>query len=120
MKMSVVSVCSSVFSEDNPPIREEDALTKWVSDPANTAWMESKCVSTCCTCFVFLYILLIMFTVIHQPTKANSSCVNLLGNKLDSDQISATCQHIQRRDKSQVTLHTSLLHSTVWVFFSLK
>ncbi|XP_046874447.1 rho guanine nucleotide exchange factor 10 isoform X1 [Hypomesus transpacificus] len=31
----------SVFSEDNPPIREEDALTKWVSDPANTAWMEN-------------------------------------------------------------------------------
>ncbi|XP_078145671.1 rho guanine nucleotide exchange factor 10 isoform X1 [Centroberyx gerrardi] len=31
----------SVFSEDYPPIREEDALTKWVSDPANTAWMEN-------------------------------------------------------------------------------
>uniref|UniRef100_A0A8C8LPT3 Rho guanine nucleotide exchange factor 10 n=1 Tax=Oncorhynchus tshawytscha TaxID=74940 RepID=A0A8C8LPT3_ONCTS len=25
-----------------PAIREEDALSKWVSDPANTAWMESK------------------------------------------------------------------------------
>lgn len=34
--------CSSVFSEDYPPIREEDALAKWASDPANTAWMESK------------------------------------------------------------------------------
>uniref|UniRef100_A0A672P4K1 Rho guanine nucleotide exchange factor 10 n=1 Tax=Sinocyclocheilus grahami TaxID=75366 RepID=A0A672P4K1_SINGR len=32
----------SVFSEECPVIREEDALTKWVSDPANTAWMESK------------------------------------------------------------------------------
>ncbi|XP_056445826.1 rho guanine nucleotide exchange factor 10 isoform X1 [Gadus chalcogrammus] len=32
----------SVFSEDPPPpIIEEDALTKWVSDPANTAWMEN-------------------------------------------------------------------------------
>uniref|UniRef100_A0A8C8FCZ8 Rho guanine nucleotide exchange factor 10 n=1 Tax=Oncorhynchus tshawytscha TaxID=74940 RepID=A0A8C8FCZ8_ONCTS len=31
-----------VFSEEYPAIREEDALSKWVSDPANTAWMESK------------------------------------------------------------------------------
>ncbi|XP_075883593.1 rho guanine nucleotide exchange factor 10 isoform X2 [Nelusetta ayraudi] len=31
----------SVFSEEHPPIREEDALAKWVSDPANTAWMEN-------------------------------------------------------------------------------
>ncbi|XP_068607758.1 rho guanine nucleotide exchange factor 10 [Brachionichthys hirsutus] len=31
----------SVFSEDYPPIREEDALAKWASDPANTAWMEN-------------------------------------------------------------------------------
>ncbi|XP_067224055.1 rho guanine nucleotide exchange factor 10 isoform X3 [Chanodichthys erythropterus] len=31
----------SVFSEECPVIREEDALTKWVSDPANTAWMDS-------------------------------------------------------------------------------
>ncbi|KAL2099214.1 hypothetical protein ACEWY4_005694 [Coilia grayii] len=31
----------SVFTEEYPVIREEDALTKWVSDPANTAWMES-------------------------------------------------------------------------------
>uniref|UniRef100_A0A8C2JW43 Rho guanine nucleotide exchange factor 10 n=1 Tax=Cyprinus carpio TaxID=7962 RepID=A0A8C2JW43_CYPCA len=31
---------SSVFSEVCPVIREEDALAKWVSDPANTAWME--------------------------------------------------------------------------------
>uniref|UniRef100_A0AAR2J368 Rho guanine nucleotide exchange factor 10 n=1 Tax=Pygocentrus nattereri TaxID=42514 RepID=A0AAR2J368_PYGNA len=30
-----------VFSEEYPVIREEDALTKWVSDPANTAWMEN-------------------------------------------------------------------------------
>ncbi|XP_062862947.1 rho guanine nucleotide exchange factor 10 isoform X2 [Trichomycterus rosablanca] len=30
-----------VFSEEHPPIREEDALAKWVADPANTAWMES-------------------------------------------------------------------------------
>ncbi|ROJ78857.1 Rho guanine nucleotide exchange factor 10 [Anabarilius grahami] len=30
----------SVFSEECPVIREEDALTKWVSDPANTAWMD--------------------------------------------------------------------------------
>lgn len=36
-------MCSlSVFSEEYPPIREEDALAKWASDPANTAWMESK------------------------------------------------------------------------------
>lgn len=32
----------SVFSEDYPAIAEEDALAKWASDPANTAWMESK------------------------------------------------------------------------------
>ncbi|XP_049319516.1 rho guanine nucleotide exchange factor 10 isoform X2 [Astyanax mexicanus] len=31
----------SAFSEEYPVIREEDALTKWVSDPANTAWMEN-------------------------------------------------------------------------------
>uniref|UniRef100_A0A3Q2P7T8 Rho guanine nucleotide exchange factor 10 n=1 Tax=Fundulus heteroclitus TaxID=8078 RepID=A0A3Q2P7T8_FUNHE len=31
---------SSVFSEEYPPIAEEDALAKWASDPANTAWME--------------------------------------------------------------------------------
>uniref|UniRef100_A0A1A8FY56 Rho guanine nucleotide exchange factor 10 n=2 Tax=Nothobranchius korthausae TaxID=1143690 RepID=A0A1A8FY56_9TELE len=31
----------SVFSEECPPITEEDALAKWASDPANTAWMES-------------------------------------------------------------------------------
>uniref|UniRef100_A0A4W6E651 Rho guanine nucleotide exchange factor 10 n=1 Tax=Lates calcarifer TaxID=8187 RepID=A0A4W6E651_LATCA len=31
---------SSVFSEEYPPITEEDALAKWASDPANTAWME--------------------------------------------------------------------------------
>jgi len=31
-----------VYSEEYPPIREEDALTKWAADPANTAWMESK------------------------------------------------------------------------------
>ncbi len=37
-----VFVFSSVFSEEYPPIREEDALAKWASDPANTAWMESK------------------------------------------------------------------------------
>lgn len=35
-------MCLSVFSEEYPPIREEDALAKWASDPANTAWMESK------------------------------------------------------------------------------
>uniref|UniRef100_A0A3B3QJ67 Rho guanine nucleotide exchange factor 10 n=1 Tax=Paramormyrops kingsleyae TaxID=1676925 RepID=A0A3B3QJ67_9TELE len=33
----------SVFSEEYPAIQEEDALSKWVSDPANTAWMESRC-----------------------------------------------------------------------------
>uniref|UniRef100_A0A8C6Q0M8 Rho guanine nucleotide exchange factor 10 n=1 Tax=Nothobranchius furzeri TaxID=105023 RepID=A0A8C6Q0M8_NOTFU len=32
----------SVFSEECPPITEEDALAKWASDPANTAWMESN------------------------------------------------------------------------------
>ncbi|XP_014894922.1 rho guanine nucleotide exchange factor 10 isoform X1 [Poecilia latipinna] len=31
----------SVFSEENPAIAEEDALAKWASDPANTAWMEN-------------------------------------------------------------------------------
>lgn len=31
----------SVFSEDYPAIAEEDALAKWASDPANTAWMEN-------------------------------------------------------------------------------
>ncbi|NWH56485.1 ARHGA factor, partial [Geococcyx californianus] len=28
-------------SEDNQPKREDDALAKWVADPANTAWMEN-------------------------------------------------------------------------------
>lgn len=32
----------SIFSEEYPPITEENALAKWASDPANTAWMESK------------------------------------------------------------------------------
>uniref|UniRef100_A0A669DC18 Rho guanine nucleotide exchange factor 10 n=1 Tax=Oreochromis niloticus TaxID=8128 RepID=A0A669DC18_ORENI len=32
----------SVDEDEYPPIREEDALAKWASDPANTAWMESK------------------------------------------------------------------------------
>ncbi|KAM8916428.1 rho guanine nucleotide exchange factor 10 isoform 2-T2 [Spinachia spinachia] len=30
-----------VFSEESPPVQEEDALAKWASDPANTAWMEN-------------------------------------------------------------------------------
>uniref|UniRef100_A0A3Q3W2T0 Rho guanine nucleotide exchange factor 10 n=1 Tax=Mola mola TaxID=94237 RepID=A0A3Q3W2T0_MOLML len=34
-------VFSSVFNEEYPAIREEDALAKWASDPANTAWMEN-------------------------------------------------------------------------------
>uniref|UniRef100_A0A3Q0SCW4 Rho guanine nucleotide exchange factor 10 n=1 Tax=Amphilophus citrinellus TaxID=61819 RepID=A0A3Q0SCW4_AMPCI len=38
----VFECVSSVFSDEYPPIREEDALAKWASDPANTAWMESK------------------------------------------------------------------------------
>lgn len=33
---------SSIFNEEYPPITEENALAKWASDPANTAWMESK------------------------------------------------------------------------------
>uniref|UniRef100_A0A3P9LNY5 Rho guanine nucleotide exchange factor 10 n=1 Tax=Oryzias latipes TaxID=8090 RepID=A0A3P9LNY5_ORYLA len=32
----------SVDEDEYPPITEEDALAKWASDPANTAWMESK------------------------------------------------------------------------------
>uniref|UniRef100_A0A3B5BHW3 Rho guanine nucleotide exchange factor 10 n=1 Tax=Stegastes partitus TaxID=144197 RepID=A0A3B5BHW3_9TELE len=36
-----VEPATSVFSEEYPPIREEDALAKWASDPANTAWMEN-------------------------------------------------------------------------------
>lgn len=32
----------SVLIEEYPAITEEDALAKWASDPANTAWMESK------------------------------------------------------------------------------
>ncbi|XP_014065815.2 rho guanine nucleotide exchange factor 10 isoform X1 [Salmo salar] len=43
--VTVVGTCNtsvdSVFSEEYPAIREEDALSKWVSDPANTAWMEN-------------------------------------------------------------------------------
>ncbi|XP_035388735.1 rho guanine nucleotide exchange factor 10 isoform X2 [Electrophorus electricus] len=35
------SLTDSVFSEEHPAIKEEDALAKWVSDPANMAWMES-------------------------------------------------------------------------------
>nr|XP_020470142.1 rho guanine nucleotide exchange factor 10 isoform X3 [Monopterus albus] len=30
-----------VDSVENPPLREEDVLAKWASDPANTAWMEN-------------------------------------------------------------------------------
>ncbi|XP_060789304.1 rho guanine nucleotide exchange factor 10 isoform X3 [Neoarius graeffei] len=30
-----------VFTEECPVIAEEDALAKWASDPANTAWMEN-------------------------------------------------------------------------------
>lgn len=29
-------------SEDNQVSKDNDALAKWVADPANTAWMESK------------------------------------------------------------------------------
>uniref|UniRef100_A0AAY4BZM0 Rho guanine nucleotide exchange factor 10 n=1 Tax=Denticeps clupeoides TaxID=299321 RepID=A0AAY4BZM0_9TELE len=32
----------SVFTEECAVIKEEDALTKWASDPANTAWMENE------------------------------------------------------------------------------
>ncbi|XP_029972850.1 rho guanine nucleotide exchange factor 10 isoform X2 [Salarias fasciatus] len=38
---SANSCVDSVFSEEFPPIREDDALAKWASDPANTAWMEN-------------------------------------------------------------------------------
>uniref|UniRef100_A0A3Q1GBP7 Rho guanine nucleotide exchange factor 10 n=1 Tax=Acanthochromis polyacanthus TaxID=80966 RepID=A0A3Q1GBP7_9TELE len=31
----------STEEDEYPPIREEDALAKWASDPANTAWMEN-------------------------------------------------------------------------------
>ncbi|XP_030575228.1 rho guanine nucleotide exchange factor 10 isoform X2 [Archocentrus centrarchus] len=36
-----LTCADSVFSDEYPPIREEDALAKWASDPANTAWMEN-------------------------------------------------------------------------------
>ncbi|XP_017274289.1 rho guanine nucleotide exchange factor 10 isoform X2 [Kryptolebias marmoratus] len=36
-----ITSADSVFSEEYPPITEEDALAKWAADPANTAWMES-------------------------------------------------------------------------------
>ncbi|XP_053365606.1 rho guanine nucleotide exchange factor 10 isoform X1 [Clarias gariepinus] len=35
------NMTDSVFTEEHPVIREEDALAKWASDPANTAWMEN-------------------------------------------------------------------------------
>ncbi|XP_053489679.1 rho guanine nucleotide exchange factor 10 isoform X1 [Ictalurus furcatus] len=35
------TLTDSVFTVDHPAIREEDALAKWASDPANTAWMEN-------------------------------------------------------------------------------
>ncbi|XP_075964630.1 rho guanine nucleotide exchange factor 10 [Anarhichas minor] len=38
---TVNTSADSVFTEESPPIREEDALAKWASDPANTAWMEN-------------------------------------------------------------------------------
>lgn len=43
-RVATLCLCifSSVFNEEYPAIREEDALAKWASDPANTAWMESK------------------------------------------------------------------------------
>uniref|UniRef100_A0A8D3D6F2 Rho guanine nucleotide exchange factor 10 n=1 Tax=Scophthalmus maximus TaxID=52904 RepID=A0A8D3D6F2_SCOMX len=42
-KFNCLPMCvfSSVFSEEYPPIKEEDALAKWASDPANTAWMDN-------------------------------------------------------------------------------
>ncbi|XP_035235837.1 rho guanine nucleotide exchange factor 10 isoform X2 [Anguilla anguilla] len=40
--VTVVRTCgTSVDSEEYPVIREEDALSRWVSDPANTAWMDN-------------------------------------------------------------------------------
>uniref|UniRef100_A0A8D3A5L5 Rho guanine nucleotide exchange factor 10 n=1 Tax=Scophthalmus maximus TaxID=52904 RepID=A0A8D3A5L5_SCOMX len=43
MEFNCLPMCvfSSVFSEEYPPIKEEDALAKWASDPANTAWMDN-------------------------------------------------------------------------------
>ncbi|XP_076835271.1 rho guanine nucleotide exchange factor 10 isoform X2 [Brachyhypopomus gauderio] len=41
--VSVVGVgggSDSVFGEGHPAVKEEDALAKWVSDPANVSWME--------------------------------------------------------------------------------
>ncbi|XP_026999892.1 rho guanine nucleotide exchange factor 10 isoform X1 [Tachysurus fulvidraco] len=35
------TLTDSVFTEEHPVIKEEDALAKWASDPANTAWMEN-------------------------------------------------------------------------------
>ncbi|MBN3310625.1 ARHGA factor, partial [Amia calva] len=31
----------SAFCDEHPIIKEEDALSRWVADPANTAWMEN-------------------------------------------------------------------------------
>ncbi|KAJ8288655.1 hypothetical protein COCON_G00013140 [Conger conger] len=40
--VTMVRTCStSVDSEEHPVIKEEDALSRWVSDPANTAWMDN-------------------------------------------------------------------------------
>ncbi|XP_037550995.1 rho guanine nucleotide exchange factor 10 [Nematolebias whitei] len=36
-----IASADNVFIEEYPAITEEDALAKWASDPANTAWMES-------------------------------------------------------------------------------
>uniref|UniRef100_A0A3Q3Q925 Rho guanine nucleotide exchange factor 10 n=1 Tax=Monopterus albus TaxID=43700 RepID=A0A3Q3Q925_MONAL len=36
-----LSVDEDGKAEPNPPLREEDVLAKWASDPANTAWMEN-------------------------------------------------------------------------------
>ncbi|KAJ8371940.1 hypothetical protein AAFF_G00298520 [Aldrovandia affinis] len=40
--VTIVRSCNaSLDSEEYPVITEEDALSKWVSDPANTAWMDN-------------------------------------------------------------------------------
>lgn len=64
--------CSlSVFTEDYPPIREEDALAKWASDPANTAWMESKewhTLQSYCLCLFVCFCVLFFFVISMEIT----------------------------------------------------
>lgn len=58
----------SVFSEECPPITEENALAKWASDPANTAWMESKIGDANAPLNLMEKIVSVVYSPVHRKT----------------------------------------------------